>query len=285
MLKRYNEMQERSDNMDEQFSDVLKRLEKIEQDLSEIHNQIEMIKTQTTVNANPTREKKPKGKMLLRICIPILLLCLLAGGYYTFRAIRVSEPTNSGTKSPYAEAEVGDIITFGQYEQNNSQADGKEPIEWIILEKQNEKILLLSKFVLFNESSSGKDWWKNDIRVSLNSDFISEAFLPNEQNMLCETTFETGMQTNDRVFLLSKEEVEKYLPSVESRKSALSLSSNDFSSWWLRSCKSYASEKGNTIYQQYCVNYKGIIYTHSFSDSSLGINRGIRPALWLDTTK
>ncbi|MCR5488878.1 MAG: hypothetical protein K6F03_02285, partial [Saccharofermentans sp.] len=37
----------------------------------------------------------------------------------------------------------GDFITFGKYEQDNKKSNGKEDIEWIILDRQGDKFLLI----------------------------------------------------------------------------------------------------------------------------------------------
>lgn len=39
-------------------------------------------------------------------------------------------------------AKVGDYITFGKYEQDNDESDGQEDIEWRVLDKQDNKILV-----------------------------------------------------------------------------------------------------------------------------------------------
>ena len=44
-------------------------------------------------------------------------------------------------KETMADAEVGDGVIFGSYEQNGNTADGSEPLEWIVLEKQSDKLL------------------------------------------------------------------------------------------------------------------------------------------------
>ncbi len=45
-------------------------------------------------------------------------------------------------------AEVGDIVYFGAYEQDNNTSNGKEDVEWIVLAKENEKALVISKYAL-----------------------------------------------------------------------------------------------------------------------------------------
>ena len=46
-----------------------------------------------------------------------------------------------------AQAQLKDVVQFGSYIQNN-QNDVKEPINWIILEKKDNKVLLLSQYCL-----------------------------------------------------------------------------------------------------------------------------------------
>ena len=50
------------------------------------------------------------------------------------------------TVSP--EVSTGDIITFGSYEQDGSYENGYEPLEWIVLKKDGEKLFLLSVYAL-----------------------------------------------------------------------------------------------------------------------------------------
>lgn len=75
------------------------------------------------------------------------------------------------TDRPYLSillAKNGDIVTLGQYEQDNNTSNGKEPIEWIVLHNEDGEVYLLSKYVLdaqpFNTSNikecSLDDWLK-----------------------------------------------------------------------------------------------------------------------------
>ena len=45
-------------------------------------------------------------------------------------------------------AEIGDSIYFGDYEQDGDTENGKEMIEWIVLDEQEGSILVISKFAL-----------------------------------------------------------------------------------------------------------------------------------------
>ena len=268
--------------MDQQNAELEKRLEKLEQQFSDMHKTLDALVQQTSVQTVPKNEKKSKGKLFLLVCIPILLLCLLAGGFFAFRGKQKSEPPS------YAKAEIGDIVTFGQYEQNNSVADGPEPIEWIVLDKQDGKILLLSRYVLYEASNYGPAWRASRLRDSLNDSFISSAFTRIEQEKICTTKNEDGKYlSTDMVFLLSREEAEKYFPALDSRKCSFAFSdfSEGSSTWWLRS---FSAEKriGNKLFfPEAYVYYDGEIKDSLVGSTFSTMPMGVRPALWLDITQ
>ena len=45
-------------------------------------------------------------------------------------------------------AEVGSYILFGEYEQDSDESTGKEAIEWLVLDKQDDKMLVISRYGL-----------------------------------------------------------------------------------------------------------------------------------------
>ena len=79
-------------------------------------------------------------------------------------------------------ADVGSIVTFGHYEQDGNLDNGQEKIEWIVLDVQKERCLLLSRYCLDTKSyhSKGKNiTWKDcTLRKWLNHDFLNTAFVP-----------------------------------------------------------------------------------------------------------
>lgn len=123
-------------------------------------------------------------------------------------------------------ANVGDYVIFGTYEQDNNTLNGKEPIEWLVLAKDKNRILLISRYALdyqqFNSTDEKVTWETCSLRKWLNSTFISAAFNSNEQRAILSTTvtadespyqgttLDQGNDTTDKVFLLSVTELEKY---------------------------------------------------------------------------
>lgn len=130
--------------------------------------------------------------------------------------------------------EPGTYVTFGTYEQDNDASNSAEPIEWLVLETEGNKALLISRYGLdskpYNTDYVDVTWENCTLRAWLNSEFINEAFSENEQAMILTTTVDNsdsqgydftahydyaepvtgGNNTEDKVFLLSYAEVSKY---------------------------------------------------------------------------
>ncbi|MCF0111922.1 MAG: hypothetical protein HUJ58_08465, partial [Erysipelotrichaceae bacterium] len=78
-----------------------------------------------------------------------------------------------------SEASVGDYIKFGTYEQDNKTNNGKEEIEWKVVAKSENKLLVVSRYVLTSKSydaDAGKTWANTKIRTWLNGSFYDGAF-------------------------------------------------------------------------------------------------------------
>lgn len=80
---------------------------------------------------------------------------------------------------------VGHYVSFGKYEQDNNTSNGKEKIEWLVLEVKDGKALVISKYALdckpYNTSSTNVTWETCSLRNWLNNDFINSAFSATEK--------------------------------------------------------------------------------------------------------
>lgn len=123
------------------------------------------------------------------------------------------------------------IVTFGSYEQDNDRENGAEPIEWMVLKEEDGKMLLLSKYGLDmkpyhdDEEARNVRWDTCSLRGWLNNDFYNTAFGEEEKKYIAlsevtvdkvfisstSTTLEEKV-VEDYVFLLSKQEVNDYVP-------------------------------------------------------------------------
>ena len=211
---------------------------------------------------------------------------------------------------PWAKTvKVGDTVEFGSYEQDNDLTNDTEAIEWLVLDVQDGKAMLLSKYALDCQlyNLEDGDWEKSSLRTWLNGTFYDQAFSDTEKNQLLFTAADAEMkisstitpsnESNDLVFILSLQEVSKYLNSNttarciptryaiaegafigsqthywdnEGTDSQPSIE-EDNTFWWLRS--------GNRI------NPSGILHTQIRRGNTRRAETAVRPAVWISLHK
>ena len=121
----------------------------------------------------------------------------------------------------------GEYVTFGVYEQDNNPDNGKEDIEWLVLEKENGEMLLISKYILdANQVEKFYDVWEErPLRSWLNNEFYNEAFSEDEMSKIVKARVENpdnegydvaGGATEEYVFLLSVNEAKRYFGEEDS---------------------------------------------------------------------
>lgn len=186
--------------------------------------------------------------------------------------------------------EIGAFYSFGRYEQDNDETDGKEVIKWKVLDKDEKtnRVLLISEFALVNQPFYDElseetivTWETCSLRSWLNEVFLIEAFNDKERAWILYTDLD-GI--SNKIFLLSKDEAGRYFGSDKERQCkdtdyaiAKGAYTDDSSIewWWLRS-------PGNTFNSQNAVvvrTYGGIDKGGFYVNDSKGF---VRPALWLD---
>ena len=193
---------------------------------------------------------------------------------------------------PVMAQEIGDIITFGSYEQDD--LTGADPIEWQVLAVENGRALLISRYALavrqYHKSWDKCTWEKSELRKWLNKDFYNSIFEKAEKSKVIEVLninkssqyAEGGKDTKDKIFLLSVDEVSQYFADDASREcqavytarqnGAYRNTSNGNTAWWLRSPggnKGFAA----TVDNFGCVNPEGYSATAEIA---------VRPALWIN---
>ena len=192
---------------------------------------------------------------------------------------------------------VGSYYMLGTYEQDNNVNNGKEKIEWLVLAKEGSKILVISKYALdcipYNTSKSNITWETSSVRKWLNGEFFTSAFSETEKTKVLTVSVsadsntkyktDTGNSTQDKVFLLSIAEVDKYFTSslarrcqpttYASKKGVYLNSSIGCCIWWLRS-PGESSSKASGVFTYGDINLTGY-YVNDHECS-------IRPAMWID---
>ncbi len=134
----------------------------------------------------------------------------------------------SGVALTETSYKVGSVFTLGAYEQDNNITNGKEPIEWIVLEVNNDgSLTLMSKYALdikpYNTEYASVSWETCTLRKWLNEDFYKMAFSAQDQAKIVPVTLDNednpkhgtkgGKATRDKVWLLSINEVTNHFRS------------------------------------------------------------------------
>lgn len=204
------------------------------------------------------------------------------------------ESNNYVSRATIICADIGDSFYWGKYEQDNDTSNGKEAIEWVVLDKQNGELLVISKYILdgiqYSKADNYSDvsWsdisWENSFaREWLNTEFIDNAFDDNEIELIITTSVEPdediaesvtlskGNSTDDKIFLLGLSEYNNYCRSKDIAKEIRTKYSNAFDVHcvWIR-YRNWAEwgRAGNVMLGM--VSYK---LANEYS--------GVRPAMWI----
>ena len=211
---------------------------------------------------------------------------------------------------------VGNIVTFGRYEQDSDAGNGPEPVEWIVLDVKDGKALLISQYGLdsqpFEEEFTGITWAECSLRTWLEETFLPAAFTAEEQAAILLTdvdnskaqgsqysTVSDGEDTQDRLFLLSCKEFDQYANTIwlntHSTKAGVILTS-------------YAGERGAEQNDRYYIpdgpfmifpgwwwlrspgqyrNQASVVWADGWVQDMYVNSTGgcVRPAFWLDLSK
>jgi len=216
--------------------------------------------------------------------ISLLLTLLLCMGLF-----------GCGQKKPAGETEaekitvpvVGELYTFGTYQ--------REEIQWQVLAVEEDRALLVSRYALdaqvYHVEWEDVTWETCTLRSWMNEEFLNEAFTAAEQKRILTTTVaaegnptyqtDPGNDTQDKIFLLSLQEVLTYMPREEDRKCGVTayakeqevwVNSDGYCDWWLRNPGNFG-DNALVIYNSGSFSEEG--------DDVIYCDRGIRPALWL----
>lgn len=246
------------------------------------------------------KQIKSKNKLILAALAVLVLLAVSV-------AVLVVIPAEK--KKPFKT--IGNLVTYGTYPQTSDGTD-KAPIEWIVLDydSANHRALLLSRYGLdakrYNEAKDDITWEECTLRTWLNDIFLNKAFTAKEQKAILLTNVDNsssqgdsgwstsgGNNTQDRIFLLSYAEANKYLgvtyagskdtksrvaPTAYAMKQGAHTYTGDETAdgeaagwWWLRSPGYYQGHAANVT----TIGCLDIM-------RSINVVGCVRPALWID---
>ena len=191
---------------------------------------------------------------------------------------------------------IGGTGFFGTYEQDNNTSNGKEDIEWIVLAREGDRVLVVSRYALdcqpYNTSEASVTWENCSLRKWLNGTFMNDAFSESERAMIPsvtvsadknpEYTTSPGSSTTDHVFLLSITEANRYFSSMSSRECQ--------GTAYCNAQGAYIAKNGNCFWCLRSPGFKSDCVAHVRHDGDIenrgnaveSDDRGVRPALWIE---
>ena len=286
---------------DEQIIICRNKIEEIK-----VRREAERLESKRRAEERRIAEEKAAKKRRKIIIIIIIAVCVCIAFFILLTNAIIPNIRRRPAYEKYGEvlkaANVGDTIKFGKYEQDNNLSNGKEDIEWSVLAKEGNRVLLISKYALdrksYNADYGDVTWETCSLRQWLNGTFLNDAFSAEEQALIQDTyvsadansEYDTnpGNATTDKVFLLSINEAEQYFGSAEVRmcipteyaKANGAYTDNRYTKngvptcwWWLRS-SGYVQYDAPYIYSDGSVYYRG--------GYVLDARECVRPALWIN---
>ena len=214
-------------------------------------------------------------------------------GYHPFIDETLSVQSHTVTHAVHLQSTtiyIGDIIPFGAY-------------NWRVLDIQGGQALIVSENIIerraYHTSQASITWADCSLRAYLNGDFYnSNAFSNEDRSRIVQVTnvnldnqwygTNGGVNTQDRIFLLSIAEVVQYFGDsgqLENRPPGAYLINDQFNSnriatfngvasfWWLRSPGYYTPYASRVLSDGHIRMYGYDVNLYS---------GGVRPALWLN---
>lgn len=188
-------------------------------------------------------------------------------------------PEQIEIKETMADAAVGDAVIFGKYEQNGKADDGAEALEWIVLEKQDDKLLLISRYCIdtkpINSTRTDVAWTDSTLCTWLNGDFVNTVFSAEEAASIIE-------KDGIRVSMLSATDALNYY-KYDSWRAATATEyavangarvENGYCWWWL-------TDKGTVANSSSYVHFDGTVQSKGFAVDYDAV--ALRPIIWVDS--
>lgn len=141
----------------------------------------------------------------------------------------------------------GNYIYFGTFEQDGNLSNGAEQIQWRILRREGNDLLLLCVNALdckqYNKTWTNVNWETSSMKTYLNQDvYFLSSFTNEEKAMMMSGEGLLGIGAEEKVFILSEEEAKENCssedlycyPTTYAAANGVWQSSDHYCWWWLR---------------------------------------------------
>ena len=232
------------------------------------------------------------GKGLLSVLLGVIIAVTLFAGIPAKNMSKVQAATTPSNPVRSNGMVTYDCIYFGNYPQSDASGKTTEPIKWRVLSVNgNDAFLVADQNLDVWETETMREWLNGRGDEYTEKNFISHAFTGEEQAAIMPTVVSDEDNLQDKIFLLSYDEVTNpaygFSSSYEAdetrirkntayvaRRSVYVMREGEAMDWWLRSpgigVASFKYVKGDGSVQR-------------FGDSDMmGKRKAICPALHLD---
>lgn len=182
--------------------------------------------------------------------------------------------------------------------------NNNDEIEWLVLEKKDDKALIISKNILHytnfeirrylhngwggdGETSSQENWQGSDASLYLNKDFFNGFEDEFKGKVLLEVENKSYEAKDYKVFILSSDEYDRYFGKIDNENNKRIISrDNDtgkINDIWCIGVDYDYDDHMDIITESYertyiTIDEKGISHMEKYCS---GIRKGIRPAMWV----
>ena len=159
-------------------------------------------------------ERRRKGRNLI-FCVLIIGSVIGIGWFIYASWIRLADEYEKEVEA-LSQAQVGDVVTFGRYD-TNPVSIGTERLEWIVLQKEGNTLMLITKQGIagsvYHQKHQEVNWKESDLCAFLNDTLYEDVFSNYEEEIIVAHPV-----TSERLSLLSQTEVNVLFRDDQSRQ-------------------------------------------------------------------
>jgi len=238
--------------------------------------------------------------------------CIMSeDGGVTWKYITTGSSRPSGSIS---DPQKGSSVIFGAYEQDGNSGNGVEPLEWLVLDRDGDRALLLARYgieaVSWDEEQELETWEVTNLYLMMNRIIYAYAFSAEERKALIQTNpmeYDALSSSEERLlykgytFLLETDTVSEgkgqdetmLFPTEESRSTIPTATVVKDSVWMLADYSGAAAPWLLTVTGTTEGAFSEVEFARVMADGSISLGDEavtenhvlIRPAIWVDVTK
>ena len=196
-----------------------------------------------------------------------------------------------------------DTISFGRYEQDGNVGNGPDDIDWILLDRKDGKVMLMSRIIIenyiFNANGVDNIWENSDIRNFMNADCYNAWFNDSEKGKIVKTNVATknsqdsDIYTDDNLYLLNEEECRRFFGKEDSNQynkriathitdylkaTRTNITVSNKNTWYKGNSSFWLRDAGKN---KMFAKYVGLFGRLNQEGDAVNKNDGIRPVMWV----